>query len=143
VPSSSSQEERPLIHYVATMFGCALAGAVLAAVLTGIAAVIWTAVGPEAMSTKYGSLSTLARGYFRGCGIGALLIGLLSPISRWKAGIIVLGWIGAGSLYLTVIGDRWGPIGAWSSVEYGLTAFVVLLVGTVGGLNATKLMGRQ
>ena len=131
------------------MIICVFSGIFLAVFLTTAAAVVWTIVGSDEMVSKYGPLSGVARSYFKGCGISGLLIGLLSPLSSWRIGTVLLATMGSAALYLVVLMERFGSIRGWGFLDIAL--FVIMgatdprapAVGIDGQIVGSNLLGQR
>ena len=143
-PAIPASRRRLLVglNYATLILSLVLAGVFLGLILTAIAAAIWAVAGSEAMSAKYGPPLLLARKYVQGGVLGGLIVGVLSPLARWRAGVFVLGWLAAAALYATVATTRLGPLKTWGWFDYiGITVMATVL-GSAGAVRFLRDTGR-
>jgi peptidoglycan/LPS O-acetylase OafA/YrhL len=107
-------------------------GLIVAVAFTVIAAVITLATGEDS-SSKGLSLPSLIGFYFLGGMCGGLLVGLLRPITKHKAGAILVGTLVTATL-LSLMVYFYIAKGHWTSVDTELVAILSVIAGPVNAL---------
>ena len=137
-PDRFQDDDDPWVNYFSAVVACVFSGIFLAVFLTTAAAVVWTIAGSAELVSKYGPFSGVARSYFKGCGISGLLIGLLSPLSRWRIGTVLLASMGSAALYLVVLIERFGSIRGWGLLDTALFVIMVAPLAAVVSVRAVR-----
>lgn len=82
--------------------------------------------------TSYHALAIMGAYLFAGATSG-LIIGVLSPLLRWRVGAAVIGMLAAAPMFMGILMLRDG-FSHWSTMETGVLAILVLAFGIPGGI---------
>jgi hypothetical protein len=107
-------------------------GLIVAIAFTVIAVTITLATGEDS-SSKGLSLPTLIGFYFLGGVCGGLLVGVLRPITKHKAGAILVGTLVTATL-LSLMVYLYIAKGRWTSLDTELVAILSVITGPVNAL---------
>src|SRR5690242_2149718 len=121
-----------------------------AAAVMGAVVAIWIVIigllnGSRLVSMRGGlqyDWVTLAIAYLAASLVGGLLVGLLQPLAKVKAGAAVIG-AAVGALFGVGIHYSARPIEPWDTKQVVLVALVALALGAPLGLSYREIFGRK